>query len=141
MWVFVPTEDPICMARVWLCSIGITLLLASSISRASQIQTYAQVVCCSLRSILIPVQMKSRSSVLELKDLASQKLWITFLDVFVMVIIQVVICIIWQTVDPYRSTIVVLDDFHLTAEYHCQSDSLVCPHKKNPLTCSGLVGC
>eukprot|EP01126_Amoeba_proteus_P044093 TRINITY_DN487_c0_g2_i4.p1 TRINITY_DN487_c0_g2~~TRINITY_DN487_c0_g2_i4.p1 ORF type:complete len:518 (-),score=79.44 TRINITY_DN487_c0_g2_i4:120-1673(-) len=38
MWLIVPTTSSVCMARVWLGSLGISIALSTNISRASQIQ-------------------------------------------------------------------------------------------------------
>lgn len=38
MWLLVPNEDSICMARVWLGTLAMSLMLGGSISRASQIK-------------------------------------------------------------------------------------------------------
>lgn len=38
MWLLVPDEDSICMARVWLGTLAMSLMLGGSISRASQIK-------------------------------------------------------------------------------------------------------
>lgn len=45
MWLIVPNSDGICMARVWLGTIAIAILLGTSIARASQIRQFASIVC------------------------------------------------------------------------------------------------
>jgi len=111
MWLIVPTNDHVCMARVWLGCIAISLMLSCSISRTSNIRSFAKAD-------------KKRDSIVKFKKLQSQPLWRTYLDAIVILTAQLVILIIWQSVDPYRSTIEVLDSFNLVGEYHCIMNTL-----------------
>lgn len=68
--------------------------------------------------------MKSKTAVSDLSELGKQKVWLTFVDVFLILAIQLVILVIWHAVDPYRPVLIVLDEFELTAEWQCASDTL-----------------
>eukprot|EP01126_Amoeba_proteus_P044086 TRINITY_DN487_c0_g1_i3.p1 TRINITY_DN487_c0_g1~~TRINITY_DN487_c0_g1_i3.p1 ORF type:complete len:558 (-),score=69.63 TRINITY_DN487_c0_g1_i3:158-1831(-) len=111
MWLIVPTTSHVCMARVWLGTIGLSVILSTNISRASQIQKLNAIV-------------KSNRSTQKLQEVQQQGALMMFRDVAIVFMIQVVIDIIWQTVDPYSSRLVPQDDFQLLAEWQCQSDSL-----------------
>eukprot|EP01127_Copromyxa_protea_P000920 TRINITY_DN1082_c1_g1_i1.p1 TRINITY_DN1082_c1_g1~~TRINITY_DN1082_c1_g1_i1.p1 ORF type:complete len:662 (-),score=109.53 TRINITY_DN1082_c1_g1_i1:28-2013(-) len=108
MWLIVPTSDHICMARVWLGTIAVSIMLGASISRASQIKR--------LNAAL--------HSISKMEDVMKQKLWYTFIDLFVIFCVQLVILIIWQSVDPYRSVLVIYDVDNNRGAYECASDSL-----------------
>eukprot|EP01127_Copromyxa_protea_P015314 TRINITY_DN4389_c0_g1_i1.p1 TRINITY_DN4389_c0_g1~~TRINITY_DN4389_c0_g1_i1.p1 ORF type:complete len:320 (-),score=49.92 TRINITY_DN4389_c0_g1_i1:98-1057(-) len=108
MWLIVPTSDHVCMARVWLGTISVSTMLGASISRASQIKRLNQAL----------------HSIAKMEDMIQQKLWRAFVDLLVIVCVQLAILIIWQSVDPFRSVLVTYDFDNLTGAYECASDSL-----------------
>eukprot|EP01127_Copromyxa_protea_P021905 TRINITY_DN7652_c0_g1_i2.p1 TRINITY_DN7652_c0_g1~~TRINITY_DN7652_c0_g1_i2.p1 ORF type:complete len:364 (-),score=38.43 TRINITY_DN7652_c0_g1_i2:35-994(-) len=108
MWILVPVSDNVCMARVWLGTIAVSMMLGASISRASQIKRLNQAL----------------HSIAKMEDMIQQKLWWAFVDLVVIVIVQLLILAVWQSVDPFRSVTVVYDSDNLTGAYECASDSL-----------------
>ena len=101
-WYFIPSETWVCTARLWLSSIGFTLVIGAMFERTWRIQRVYRLV--------------------EQGNQLSGKL-ISMLEigggVAAIVAIQLVILIVWTTVDPYQDVEEMVDAFEI--RYVCQS--------------------
>ena len=102
LFYLLPDQDSICILRTWFVGIGFVLLIVPIVSK---------VLWCLL---LVRLSNKFRSS-----DISWQRL---MLPLVIALLLQVVLLILWTSIDPYNSTTVITNPYLGQAIYVCSSE-------------------
>ena len=103
LFYLLPDQNSICILRTWFVGIGFVLLIVPIVSK---------ILWCL---ILVRMSTKFKSS-----DVSWQRLAIPLV---IAVLLQVVLLILWTSIDPYNSTTVITDPYVGYAIYVCSSES------------------
>ena len=104
-WFFVPDQDYICQCRVWLATMGYSLILTSMFERTWQIKrVYGKVVKGTKLTVNV-------TSFLEVGG-----------GISIIIALQLIIMITWTIVDPFHSDLLLNGVYTFTGEYACTSN-------------------
>jgi len=103
-WYLVPTSVHICLARVFLTSLGYTLILASIFTRLWQLHRIYQTV---------HKQQRLTTRIRAVMEVT----W----GVLIILVLQFIFLIVWATEDPYTNELYLTDPINLLAEWKCNS--------------------
>ena len=94
LFYLVPTNDAICGLQPWFVGLGFVFLLTPMLSKVCFLLLVAK--DSNIYSFVRPT----------------------------LIVTQLIILVIWTSVDLYSSTVIVLDPYTLQAEYQCRSDDI-----------------
>lgn len=107
----VPDHNVICQLRIWLTGLGFTIFFGSIFTRTIQMFLAIKV----MRSKEIKKEKRGKRIKRSIIQLT--------LGVIIVGILQVILLICWSTIDPFNSTLTVIDDVDLTSSWVCKSDN------------------
>lgn len=122
VWATIPAgNDAICGSRVWLTSIGLMIMLATTAARASTFSTIRR----------LGMKNSSKTDFDWAKQLAR--------DVSITLAAQLILLIVWQLVAPYHAELKLIDPVDLAGEWDCVTDSIVFPAIQSVLVFVALL--
>jgi len=110
-WLVIPNVSTVCQARVWLTSVGLSVLLGTMFSRTWQ-----------LREIYL-LQKKNFEEIRRNTTVRSSLIKLS-VTLTIVVAINLIILIIWAVTDPYRASFNIVDPLLLTGRWSCVSTNL-----------------
>jgi len=111
-WLRIPSETPICQARLWLTSVGFSIILGTMFSRVNQLREIYKVQKTKEMSHLKHITFKT----------SIKKLAMTICSI---VLINFSILLLWTLSDPYQAYFQETNTLTGTGLWTCTSDYLM----------------
>eukprot|EP01102_Stenamoeba_stenopodia_P002994 TRINITY_DN1292_c0_g1_i1.p1 TRINITY_DN1292_c0_g1~~TRINITY_DN1292_c0_g1_i1.p1 ORF type:complete len:747 (-),score=124.36 TRINITY_DN1292_c0_g1_i1:183-2423(-) len=109
----VPDQDWVCQARMWLTGIGFTIFLGSMFTRTFQMHMLLMLL---KRNTITKNMSKSRIKFKALMQF--------IMCVSACILIQVILLIVWTSVDPLKAELSVINEIERTASWVCKGDNV-----------------
>ena len=106
LWIVEPSSTAICMLRLWISALACAMILGATFARSSVI----------LRVFTV-IQRNNKFN----KEIRG--LFVFLIAVTLAIAIQVLILVLWSSIDTYKSTFEMVDALSLDVYYACRSEN------------------
>lgn len=130
-WVQVPSskDSLVCGLRLGFTFCGLMWVLGAMASRAAQVRLHLH-LHLHLPRVPHPLPQVTTIRMLGLKNKTSTPFYLTLMflrDGLIMFVLEIVLIIVWQLVDPFHPVLHATDSINLVGEWQCQAGGLTFP--------------